>query len=596
MKLNNIFNTIGFIYRAYPKAILLVCVSALVESFIPFIFIIAITSIVNDIIYDNGQDVISTIILICIALTFGSIIRLLVERKYQIVAKQFDELLKYRMHISALKMPYNIFTDKKTQDKIRQAEEAYMYNGGFNLLLDYLKHSFEAVYSVIIGICLFYLVNISAGNAHFTAAMVGETILIFSSVVAEAKFVSLIMLRFGKESRNCLNDVIAGEEKLSYFLFKVFNDYQNGKTIRMNRMQSFIMQKYNETFEPSIEKNIRLLKANHLLHIYSNLVTRTICGVLMGIITILAMLNILPVGMIVFVIGTFTAINDSVQRMINETDMMNRHIEQIDRYMFFENVHEVLNMDDDESEICDMEFVNVGYKYENSEKWALRNVNIKLSFDKIYSIVGENGSGKTTFIKLILGLFEPTEGEILINGKPKNFNRKTMIRNFSVVFQDYNLYAFSVGQNIACSNNYNKEKVEKCIDKIDLTKTVEGLNEKLDTLLYSYDDKGIEMSGGELQKIAISREEYKKSPIWVLDEPTASLDPKSEEEMYEKLISDFDYKSCIFVSHRMSSCTRSDEVIVFSKGNIVEHGLHNELLHSCDYYFRLWNEQLALFT
>lgn len=595
MEINKIRKAIRFILRERPQTLGIVCASAFVESFIPFILIIAIFTIVNNVSYGKYLDLVSVLITAGCIMAIGTVIRLFTERKYQIGAIRFDEELKCKMHSRILRLPYSSFVDKSIQTKICQSEEAYMYNGGFNLLLDYLRHFFEAIFSVLIGVGSFFFVYITGEEQHANTVLIGGTFLIIISVALEGKLVSGIMHRYGKEAKKCLNDIIKGEGRLSYFLFKVFNDYQNGKTIRMNRMQELIMQRYDEVFTPSISKNIRLIKTNHLIRIYSNLITRVICGFLTVFTAVLVTLNVISVGMIVFVVSTFNTVNDAVQRMINETDMLDRHLEQIEQYMLFEGEKSVGYKQNEAYDITEIQFKNVGYKYNNSEKWALRHVNFKIKFNKIYSVVGENGSGKTTFIKLILGVLQPTEGEIWINGKPRNDLDDVTVANFGVIFQDYNLYAFSIGKNIACANSYDKERASQCIRKIELSDTIDRLSANLDTLLFSYDEKGIEMSGGEQQKIAISREEYKNAPIWILDEPTAALDPKSEEEMYDKLIRDYNFRSCIFVSHRMSSCARCSEVIVISKGNIIDHGKHTELLQSCPLYQRMWNEQLALF-
>lgn len=238
----------------------------------------------------------------------------------------------------------------------------------------------------------------------------------------------------------------------------------------------------------------------------------------------------------------------------------------------------------------------MGYKYENSEYWALRHFNYTFTFDRTLSIVGENGAGKTTLIKLLLGLYKPTEGKILLdNCELKKVNEKSYRNLFNVIFQDFNLYAFSIKDNIVAGKEKNDDMIREVLKKVNLYERVQKLPEKEGTPLFSYDENGINMSGGELQRLAIARGLYKNAPMWIMDEPTCALDPISEAEIFDNLKNILGNKPCIFISHRLSSCQMSDNILVLSNGKIEEQGTHKELLKKSGLYATMWEKQAKYF-
>lgn len=242
----------------------------------------------------------------------------------------------------------------------------------------------------------------------------------------------------------------------------------------------------------------------------------------------------------------------------------------------------------------EVEFRDVSFKYPGVENWALRHVNMKFKVGKRLAIVGENGSGKTTFIKLLCRLYDPQEGQILLNGIDiRKYRYDDYMNIFSVVFQDFQLIAQSLGSNVAGRKEYDREKVEKALRDAGFGDRLDTLEQGLDTMLYKdMDENGIEVSGGEAQKIAIARALYKDAPFIILDEPTAALDPIAEAEIYSKFNDIAGDKTAIYISHRLSSCKFCDEIAVFQNGAVVQQGTHETLLADKNgKYSALWNAQ-----
>lgn len=242
----------------------------------------------------------------------------------------------------------------------------------------------------------------------------------------------------------------------------------------------------------------------------------------------------------------------------------------------------------------DVEFRDVSFKYPGSEAYALRHVNMKFKVGSRLAVVGMNGSGKTTFIKLLCRLYDPTEGEILLNGiNIRKYRYDDYMKIFSVVFQDFQLLALPLGQNVAASQTYDAARVLDCLNKAGFGEKLAKMPHGLDTYLYkSVDTEGVDVSGGEAQKIAIARALYKDSPFIILDEPTAALDPIAEAEIYSKFDEIAGDKTAVYISHRLSSCKFCDEIAVFDSGGVIQQGTHSDLLaDESGKYFELWNAQ-----
>lgn len=247
----------------------------------------------------------------------------------------------------------------------------------------------------------------------------------------------------------------------------------------------------------------------------------------------------------------------------------------------------------------EVEFRDVSFRYPSMETWALRHVSLKFRVGERLAVVGQNGSGKTTMIKLLCRLYDPTEGQILLNGIDiRKYNYAEYMNIFSVVFQDFQLLAYGLGANIASGGKYDAECAKKCLKEAGLEERFAAMPKGLDTCIgREFDPEGAEISGGEAQKVAIARALYKDSAFIVLDEPTAALDPVAEAEIYSRFDTLIRDKTAIYISHRLSSCRFCDNIAVFDQGHIVQFGSHEELVEKKNgKYFELWQAQAQYYT
>ena len=321
-------------------------------------------------------------------------------------------------------------------------------------------------------------------------------------------------------------------------------------------------------------------------------------------VAIKALFGAFVVGNIVQYVAVLSRLGEGLQELmyiLSDNEVYCTHLQNLFEYLdlpnhMYQGSLTVEKRDDNEYYV---EFRNVSFRYPNTDTYVLRHVNLKFKVGEKLAVVGMNGSGKTTFIKLMCRLYEPTEGEILLNGvNIKKYDYDEYMSIFSVVFQDFRLFSFSLGQNISASASYDREKVIECLKKAGFAKRLNSLPNDLDTLLYKdIDADGIEISGGEAQKLALARALYKNTPFIILDEPTAALDPISEYEVYSKFNEIAGTKTAIYISHRLASCHFCDKIAVFHEGNIIQIGSHEELLvDSKGKYYELWNAQAQYYT
>ena len=242
---------------------------------------------------------------------------------------------------------------------------------------------------------------------------------------------------------------------------------------------------------------------------------------------------------------------------------------------------------------CEIEFKNVSFIYPNTEKYILKNVSATIKAGEHVAIVGQNGAGKTTFIKLLCHLYDNYEGKILINGREAGeYSFREYIRLLSVVFQDFRLFAFTIKENVTVFQD-KKVDLEEIYKIAGIEDWINSLEEKDSTYIYKmFVENGVEPSGGQAQKLAIARALYKNAPIVVLDEPTAALDPISEYEVYKNFDKLVHGKTAIYISHRLSSCRFCDRIIVLENGSVVEEGSHEKLMENTKgLYFKMYNTQ-----
>ena len=317
-----------------------------------------------------------------------------------------------------------------------------------------------------------------------------------------------------------------------------------------------------------------------------------------------AFIGVFGIGDFVLYLGTVEKFVYAVSELGSSLGILrinNLYMEELFGYIdlpddMYKGTLSVEKRDDNRFEI---EFRDVSFKYPGAEEYALRHINFKFRLGERLAFVGMNGSGKTTFIKLLCRLYDPTEGTILLNGIDiTRYDYDQYLSLFSVVFQDFHLFAFSLGENVAASEDFDPARVREALEKAGFGNRLEELEKGTETYLgRGYDESGIDVSGGEAQKIALARALYKDAPFFILDEPTAALDPIAEAEVYSRFDTVAGDKTAVFISHRLSSCKFCHNIAVFHEGEMIQYGSHDELVADENgQYYKLWHAQAQYYT
>ena len=421
--------------------------------------------------------------------------------------------------------------------------------------------------------------------------------------------ISILAGNLSAKSMRCWSDFTEeatfGNRLFGHFGF-IGTDKTRSVDIRMNNQQGLISAYW--TTNSSFGVNGPFGKAARgRMGVYASLgvcITTLITGFIYVFTCLKAWGGAFDVGSITQYVGAATAMVTNVFALTDLLGIMKTNAPYLEKTFEFLDIPNAmyqgsLTTEKRADRQYEVEFKDVSFKYPGSDIWALRHVNMKFKVGKRLAIVGENGSGKTTFIKLLCRLYDPQEGQILLNGIDiRKYRYDDYMSIFSVVFQDFRLICQPLGNNVAGSIEYDRERVKKALIDAGFGDRLASMDKGLDTMIYkNLTEDGVDVSGGEAQKIAIARALYKNAPFIILDEPTAALDPIAEAEIYSKFNDIAGDKTAIYISHRLSSCKFCDEIAVFHEGAVIQQGTHAELVSDVNgKYHELWNAQAQYYT
>lgn len=498
---------------------------------------------------------------------------------------------------------YALLNDSKFKELLHRHEEAgksrwarlpyFMWT-----TLQFTRGVLTTIISFIIIIPLLKVGFVRTGNTFFERPLFIVTI-----VAAIAVMAGVILIVASKINKSYLeaNEKYAELDRIFYSFIDILGDYKTGKEIRLYKEQNLIdnitTQKILTDGEITLRKiSMRTAKSSSFIAILGALVG---FGVYLFI-GVKGSFGLFGIGSLVLYCGSFMQIISGIMMFANTLGKLKEILSLARDYFKILEAESTMiygNRELDLTNGFEIEFNNVSFKYPKSDIYALKQINLKISNGEKLAVVGRNGSGKTTFIKLLCRLYDVDEGEILINGiNIKEYTRDSLNKLYSIVFQDYKILSLTVADNISANDECDKDMLNSALDKANIKDRIEAMPQKEKTYLYKDLDKsGVEISGGEAQKLALARALYKDSPIVILDEPTAALDPIAENEIYSRFNSFVENKTAIYISHRLSSCAFCDRIAVFDNAELVETGTHNELISANGRYAELWNAQASYY-
>ncbi|MGM9634518.1 MAG: ABC transporter ATP-binding protein [Candidatus Avispirillum sp.] len=497
----------------------------------------------------------------------------------------------------AMSMAYESIEDRDIYHLKHQVEAKSQT--GYNIYQ--LRHSF----SNMIGALTRIIASASMSFSFFTLESVPLSMKLLTVAVTAVTVVSNVLTTSMQMKERC--KFFGNNVFINVYLEKFcdyIGNYSAGKDIRLYGMGDMLAKKRAETENCFYRRSIHVDHKLALMSLPGQLLNTVLQFVLYAVLIYGALKGDVTVGSIAKYVSCVTMLLGAVTTLIvgiNTTLENNLHLKQYFSYFdipnnMYKGSLTVEKRDDREYYV---EFCNVSFKYPNTDTYALRNVNIKFKVGEKLAVVGVNGSGKSTFIKLMCRLYDPTEGVILLNGVDiRKYDYDEYMSLFSVVFQDFKLFSFPLGQNVAASLDYDKERVVTCLTQAGFSSRLGEMPMGTETCLYKdFDNNGVEISGGEAQKIALARALYKDAPFFVLDEPTASLDPISEYEVYSKFNEITGDRTAVYISHRLASCRFCDNIAVFDNGSVIQFGTHDSLLaDESGKYYELWHAQAQYYT
>lgn len=476
--------------------------------------------------------------------------------------------------------------------------------GGLNTVVEYVNALFSSVLSIFTAVALLCEIF----SCHAQTALSGFLRFADSdwALLCLGALVLVAMIHIGRITAVNGMDVYRSSLEMPQ-IYKVSHYYSNEylddasalKDVHIFGQQQTILDSFSRAFSRWTQTCIHMQNKNGKIILESS-----VTNALFRALTYLFVAVKTYVG--AFGIGSFYKYSACISNLIQSSGqivatIVNLHIVTTYFQLFFDYLdlpaaqqQPGAPIPDSENGAYEIEFHHVFFRYPHSDTDVLEDVCLKVRSGETLAVVGVNGSGKTTLIKLMCGLYKPTKGYISLNGTDiQALDRGEYMKLFSVVFQDFKLFSFSLGFNVAASTDYDPKKAEQCLTDAGMGERLRDFYNGLDTPIYKdFDVNGIEISGGEAQKIAIARAIYKDGPIVVLDEPTAALDPIAEAEVYEHFNGIIKGKTAVFISHRLSSCRFCDRIVVFRRGHILQTGTHTELLSDgSGEYFRLWQAQ-----
>ncbi len=467
------------------------------------------------------------------------------------------------------------------------SQTGYNWWGLVGCLQDMVAALTKIVSSVALSFSVFLLPSVG------TLPKASVLLLLILTLIASAKVAALTAKAFGEFFTMCVpNNHYCS--RFSEFL----EDYAMGKDVRLYAMEDMAATAYGKANEELCRADMRC-NVKRALYTLPGLLPKFLLEVLLYVLLIFAASEgDISVGTIAQYTGCFmmlVAACSSLSALFEQIKINNVYLK--DYFAFYDIENEMykgsLSVEKRLDNDYEIEFRDVSFRYPGASEDALSHVSLKFKIGEKLAVVGENGSGKTTFIKLMCRLYDPSSGEILLNGvNIQKYDYDEYLAIFSVVFQDFTLFAFSLGENVACARGYDRARAEQCLIAAGFGERLATLERGLDTCLYrDFEPDGIEISGGEAQKIALARALYKNAPFVILDEPTAALDPVAEYDVYSRFNDIVGDKTTIYISHRLSSCRFCDKIAVFSHGHIVGEGSHDALLSENPVYTALWNAQ-----
>lgn len=486
----------------------------------------------------------------------------------------------------ALKMNYQTLEDPKMLDRMNNATRATLGTNGIGGMMHNL---FNILCSIVSFLCAGVIIStLNAGIIVVVTILAAMQFYFYTKALQSDK----------KATWDEMSPII---RRLDY-IYRIGTDFSFAKDIRLFHMKDWIKQRQSDYFQEKQDKIVRSKKIWLRYDQSEKIVGVLRNGLLYGYLIYRALYTNLTAGNFTMYLTSALTLSGTMVTFFMQIGGFGRASAETDDFRSFveSKTDEQPTIEIPKCDSYEFRFENVSFCYPNRKEYALKNLNLTIEAGKRLAVVGLNGAGKTTMIKLLLRLYDVTEGRILMNGIDiREFDKEAYYHLFAPVFQNVEIFAFPMAENVSMSSpeETDKKKAEQMLKQAGLEVKVKSLEKGVDTeLLKVLHSDGIDLSGGEKQKLALARALYKEAPIVVLDEPTAALDALAEYQLYNGFDQLIGNKTAVYISHRLSSTRFCDQIVMFKDGQMIEYGTHEELLQKDGEYAKMFHIQSQYYT
>lgn len=558
--------------KRFPLFFVFETLYTILDAVNPFINLIFTPLIIDELLTKQRMNVLMTYVLI---LVFGKSLTFVFMDFCKNHLDRYQERLNnfYSMEISrhAMCLDFELTEDKKCLDQLEKAKTGMSwYSGGAYGMAQQVFYFLGNVMKIV---------GFVAVIVHFAPILL---VLVLAYVIINGYLSS----KTNKIEIKCYGELAKINRIFGYFGWETV-DFKYGKDVRLYEAQDMLLERWDTTTDESIatwkyqtDTQLPLYVGMNVAGLVRNFITYFWAG-------ILVIKDVITIGSATQLIEATSSLDATLGGLVWNVQELIKRSNYAYEYVLFARYPERMAKGTKQVRegMHEIEFKDVSFSYPGTDRKVLDRISIKIVPGEKLSIVGLNGAGKTTFIKLLCRLYDPTEGIILLDGIDiREYELSSYVEQFAPVFQDFKMFAFTFEENIAVkeSEELSEEEKVRCqevVKQLELDGLLQKLPNGLQTkMMKIFDEEGVEPSGGEQQKLALARALYKDSPVLILDEPTAALDPIAEYEIYRQFNELVHNKTAFYISHRLSSCKFCDRIAVFSDGKIAEYGDHNTLV------------------
>lgn len=544
-------------------------------------------AIINAVLSLDSYLIIRCMLLYLMAKATVSLGRSFLDYFINIREKKIDQYFDRLFREKIMSAPFSFIEQASNQNKIQYANDCYKYYSlGIKGLVGNIIDILTAIFTLS---GVLYIVD------KYSVLLL---------ILIPLNIVSVILQKKINKNIDEFNSNVSIHNRSRNYLYYEITELKYGLDIRIYNAASKFLKKVQDYNLSTISNEKKLLYKNLPFHIWRTIISVGSSFAFYVTITVQLFFKYISISKFNVLISALNCFQTSLMQCISAIQNIQFRVKYLTEFKQLLSLLEQEKQKADGKEpilsIEDIEFKNIEFKYPNMKESVLNQFSLSIKSGEKIAIVGRNGSGKTTLIKLLCMLYQPDRGEILINQrKIQNINKSMYLKQLTAVFQDYQIFAFSLKDNLVLDNapNISETKIEEALKLLDLEKVCLSLKKGINTnLSKQYADEGVELSGGESQKIAIARAWLRDADVIILDEPTAALDPIAEYNVYNHFNTIVKKKTTIYISHRLSACKFADKIAVINEGKLEEYGTHAELMKRKGIYYTMYQTQAQYYA